>query len=218
MSETIKPASLVNNDLADVMFNRHSVRVFDPAVKIDRTELQTMIEEATTAPSACDLQSWHFVVIDTPEAKAKLREATLAFNYPQVDTSSAVIFVAGDTRSHEVYRKVWTKVYEDGKIDKAKLDQIFGTFLPMYENATPDFLRADATIDGAMVAMQLLLIARAHGYEANAWSGYDFKKIIPALGMDPERFIPVMAISLGKAAEEPIKTDRYDATSQTEFL
>ena len=53
MSEAVK--NLVNNDLADVMFNRHSVRQFDPNVKIGRDELQKMIAEAATAPSACNL-------------------------------------------------------------------------------------------------------------------------------------------------------------------
>ena len=52
MSEAVK--NLVNNDLADVMFNRHSVRQFDPNVKIGRDELQKMIAEAATAPSACN--------------------------------------------------------------------------------------------------------------------------------------------------------------------
>lgn len=210
--------TMVNNDFSDVMLNRHSVRQFDPSVKIERSELKTMIQEAVHAPSACNLQSWHFVVIDTPAAKAKLREAAMAFNYPQVDTSSAIIFIAGDTQSHKVYRQVWTKVYEDGKITKEKLDQIFGSFLPLYENADQSFLTLDATIDGAMVGMQLLLAARAHGYEANPWSGYDFKTIIPAVGLDPQRFVPVMAVSIGKAAEQPLETERYDVDGLIDYL
>lgn len=209
---------VVNNDFADVMFNRHSVRQFDPNVKITRDELQEMIEQATTAPSACNLQSWHFVVIDTPEAKEKLKKSVLKFNYPQVDTASAIIFVVGDTQSHVVYRDVWQKVYDDHKITKEKLDQIFGTFLPMYENATPEFLQLDATIDGSIVATQLLLLARAHGYDANAFSGVDFKTIISTLELDPKRYIPIMGVAIGKIAEEPLQTTRYDATTQIEFL
>ncbi|MFD1429190.1 MULTISPECIES: nitroreductase family protein [Lacticaseibacillus] len=202
------------------MLNRHSVREFDPSVTIDRAELTAMIQEATTAPSACNLQSWHFVIIDTPEAKEKLKQAAMKFNYPQVDSSSAIIYIAGDTQSHKVYRDVWTKVYEAGKISKEKLDQIFNSFLPLYENASPEFLTLDATIDGSMVGMQLLLAARAHGYEANAWSGYDFKKIIPAVGLDPKRFVPVMAIAIGKpaAGADILKTDRYDVNSQISVL
>ena len=208
MTETVATKKLTNNDFADVMFDRHSVRVFDPSVKISRDELQEMIKEATTAPSACNLQSWHFVIIDTPEGKEKLKKSAMKFNYPQINSSSAIIFIAGDTQSHEVYRDVWTKVYEDGKISKEKLDQIFNTFLPLL----------DATIDGAMVGMQLLLTARAHGFDANPWSGYDFKTIIPTLGLDPKRFVPVMAVAIGKAAEKPIHTDRYDVKQLIDYL
>ncbi|NDQ31362.1 nitroreductase family protein, partial [Lactobacillus paracasei] len=73
----------------------------------------------------------------------------------------------------------------------------FNTFLPLYENASPEFLTLDATIDGAMVGMQLLLTARAHGFDANPWYGYGFKTIIPTLGLDPKRFGPVMAVAIG---------------------
>ncbi|KRM96210.1 nitroreductase [Liquorilactobacillus aquaticus DSM 21051] len=208
----------VNNDFADVILNRHSVRLFDPTVKITREELQTLITEATTAPSACNLQSWHFVVIDTPKAKEKIKKAVLKFNYPQIDTASAIIFVVGDTQSHVVYRDVWQKVYEDHKITKERLDQIFGTFLPLYENATSDFLKLDATIDSSIVATQLMLLARAHGYDTNPFSGVDFENIVPVLGLDPKRYIPVMGIAIGKMAEKPLLTTRYDATTLTEFL
>ena len=209
--------SIVNNDFTDVMTNRHSIRQFDPSVTIDHDEVKAMIKEATTAPSACNLQSWHFVVIDTPAAKEKLKEAAMKFNYPQIDTASTIIYIAGDTQSHKVYRELWNKVYEAGDITKEKLESIFNTFLPLYEHADCNFLTLDATLDGAMVGMQLLLAARAHGYEANPWSGYDFKKILPAVGLDPARYVPVMAVSIGKPAEKPIASPRYDVEQLIEF-
>lgn len=209
---------LKNNDFANVMFERHSVRRYDPSVKIPREELEEMLQQATCAPSACNLQSWHFVIVDTPEAKAKVKQSVMDFNYPQVDTASATIFIVGDTQSHLVYRDVWNKVYEDGKISKERLDQILNTFLPPYEHADRSFLTLDATIDCSVVGMQLLLLARAHGYEANPWSGVDFKTIITTLGLDATRYVPVMAISMGKPAERPLKTERYAAKSLTEYL
>ncbi|MBJ7525573.1 nitroreductase family protein, partial [Lactobacillus sp. CRM56-2] len=101
MSEAVK--ILFNNDLADVMFIRHSVRQFVPIVKIGRDELQKMIAEAATAPSACNLLSWLFVVVVTPEAKGMFNESVMIFIYPQVDSASAIVFIAGDTQSHYVY-------------------------------------------------------------------------------------------------------------------
>ncbi|MCD2256141.1 nitroreductase family protein [Agrilactobacillus fermenti] len=217
MDKTIAK-SIINNKFDDVMFGRKSVRNFDETKSIDRSELQEMIAEATTAPSACNLQSWHFVVVNTPTGKAKVHEAALKFNYPQLETAPATIFIFGDTASHEVYREVWTKARDAGKISQEKLDQIFNTFLPMYEHADQEFLKFDATIDCAMVAMQLLLIARAHGYEAVPWAGYDGGKLLTALGLDAKRYVPVMAVSIGNAAEQPIDTDRYDAAALTEFV
>ncbi|MCW3779881.1 nitroreductase family protein, partial [Levilactobacillus namurensis] len=38
------------------------------------------------------------------------------------------------------------------------------------------------------------------------------------LGLDPKRFVPVMGIAIGKAAQEPLHTTRYDAKTQTDFL
>ncbi|PKX52351.1 nitroreductase family protein, partial [Lactiplantibacillus plantarum] len=61
---TTMTTNIKNNDFKDVVFNRQSVRQFDPTVKIDREELQTIIDETISAPSACNLQPWHFVVAD----------------------------------------------------------------------------------------------------------------------------------------------------------
>lgn len=63
-----------NNNFGDVLLNRHSVRHFDKTVKIPREELREMIKETITAPSACNLQAWQFIVVDTDEGKKKLHE------------------------------------------------------------------------------------------------------------------------------------------------
>ncbi|WP_048000538.1 nitroreductase family protein [Lactiplantibacillus herbarum] len=207
-----------NNDFKDVVFNRQSVREFDPNFKIDPAELQAMIDEAISAPSACNLQSWHFVVVNSDEGKAKAKSVLMPFNHPQLDSCSAMIFVLGDTQSHLVYRDVWNKACEEGRITPEKRDQIFNTFLPMYEKATPDFLKMDATIDGSMAAMQLLLVARAHGYDANPIAGYAAGKVATTFGLDASRYVPVMAIAVGKKASEPITTTRYAGTQVTEFI
>ena len=210
--------NLVNNDFKDIMLNRHSYRKFQSDVKIPREEFSEMLEEAITAPSACNLQSWHFVVCDDAEGKAKAHSVMMPFNYPQTDSSSAVIFVFGDTQSHLKYRDVWNKACENGQITAEERDKIFNTFLPLYEHADRNFLEKDATIDGSMVAMQLLLIARAHGYEANPMSGYYFDKIVAAFGLDSKRYIPVTAVAIGKPEGTYTKSVRYNVNDVTDFM
>lgn len=63
-------------------------------------------------------------------------------------------------------------------------------------------------IDSGLVSMQLMLSARARGYDTNPIGGYDKSRIAEAFGMEKERYVPVMLISVGKAAKEARRTTR----------
>ncbi|MHA6603930.1 nitroreductase family protein [Aerococcus urinae] len=211
-----------NNDFSDVLLQRRSVRLFDPEVKISREELQEMVEETITAPSACNLQSWHFEIVDTEAGKEKLKSYFMPFNYPQIESCSAMVLIFGDTQSHKNYRRVWEEAYEAGRISKEKLDEVFATFLPLYENGSREFLMADAMIDSSMAAMQFLLVTRGHGYEGNAIAGYNSQVAAKTLGLDPKRYIPVVAVAIGKPAENENQTavyqQRYDVDQVLHFV
>ena len=69
-----------------------------------------MFANAITAPSACNLQAWHFIVVDTPEGKDKLRSFFMKFNLPQLETSSAIVMLFGDTLAFKNYRAVWENI------------------------------------------------------------------------------------------------------------
>lgn len=210
--------NLVNNNFSDIMLNRHSYRKFKKDVKISNEEISEMLQEAISAPSACNLQSWHFVVCNTKESKDKAHSVLIPFNYPQAETASTIIFILGDTESHLKYRDVWNKAAEKGQITVEERDKVFKSFLPMYEHANRNFLEKDATLDGSMIAMQLLLIARAHGYEANPMSGYDYDRVVGTFGLDNDRYIPITSIAIGKPDEQYKESSRYSVKDVTDFM
>ncbi|MFD1484780.1 nitroreductase family protein [Lacticaseibacillus baoqingensis] len=212
--------AFVNNDFGDVLLHRESVRDFDPSVKIPRAELQQMIAETITAPSACNLQAWHFVVVDDDAGKDKLRSYFMKFNTPQLESCSAMVQIFGDTLAFKSYRDLWNKAYENGQITAEKRDEVLRTFLPLYEKAPKQVLVNDSTVDGTIAATQLMLIARAHGYETNPIGGYDTTKAAAAFGLDPDRYVPVMAIAIGKPAkngQDEMKSARYPVDQVIEF-
>lgn len=55
--------------------------------------------------------------------------------------------------------------------------------------------------DGGLVSMQIMLAARAYGYDTNPIGGYKKDQIAEAFGLDKDRYTPVMLISIGKAAD-----------------
>ncbi len=67
-------------------------------------------------------------------------------------------------------------------------------------------MKETVLINGGFVAVQLMLTARAHGYDTCPIGGYEKDKIAEALDLDKERYVPVMLISIGKAADSGYKS------------
>ena len=212
--------TLVNNDFHKILTERHSVRRFDKSIKIDREEMKEMLEETITAPSACNLQAWIFVVVDTEEGREKLHQYFMKFNFPQIDDSSAVVLFFGNTLAYKKYSQLWHSMYEEKKVTKEAMEAALNTFMPLYEKAPQQMLVADSMVDTSLAAMQFMLIAREHGYETNAMAGYDAGKAAEAMGLDPKQYVPVMAIAIGKhdpKAEAEITTTRYSLDELVDF-
>ncbi|QDA73523.1 nitroreductase family protein [Listeria seeligeri] len=195
----------LNNDFEDLMKNRRSIREYDETMKISQEEMQAILTDAVTAPSSVNMQPWRFVVVESDAGKEKLKPL-IRFNTLQNDTSAAMILIFGDLQNFENGEKIYGGAVERGLMpadikeqQMAKLSQYFKT-IPRSE------LERVVLIDGGIVAMQLMLVARAYGYDTNPIGGFERTEVAKAFGMDPERYEPVMIVSIGKA-----KTDGYDS-------
>ncbi|MCY9089304.1 nitroreductase family protein [Bacillus mojavensis] len=189
------------NDFLEIMKGRRSIRNYDPTVKISKEEMTEILEEATTAPSSVNAQPWRFLVIDSPEGKEKL--APLAsFNQTQVTTSSAVIAVFADMNNADYLEDIYSKAVELGYMPQEVKDRQIAALTAHFEKLPAQVNRETILIDGGLVSMQLMLTARAHGYDTNPIGGYDKENIAEAFGLDKERYVPVMLLSIGKAADE----------------
>jgi nitroreductase len=204
------------NDFQEIITGRRSIRYYDPSVKISREELREILESASLAPSSVNLQPWRFLVIDTPEGKEKL--APLArFNQSQVETSSAVIAVFADMNSSEYLDEIYEKAVEKGFMPEDVKKQQVKSIKGFFEVMTRDQLKEMNLIDAGLVSMQLMLVARAYGYDTNPIGGFEKKQIAEAYGMDKERYYPVMLISIGKAANKGYQSVRLPIDQITEW-
>ncbi|NOU80219.1 nitroreductase family protein [Paenibacillus sp. LMG 31459] len=189
------------NDFNEIVLERRSVKAYDPEVRISREEMSEILAEASRAPSAINMQPWRFLVIDSAEGKEKL--APLAsFNQTQALTSSAVIAVFYDANNIEYMEGIFGKSVELGYMPSDVKDMQLQQVKPYYAAMSASELREVNLIDSSLISMQLMLVARAHGYDTNPMAGYEKDKIAEAFGLDKDRFQPVMLISIGKAAKE----------------
>lgn len=199
--------TLTQNDFKEIITGRRSIRNYDPDVKISKEEMVQILEEATLAPSSVNLQPWRFVVIDSKEGKETL--APLAkFNQRQVESSAAMIAVFVDMNSEEYLETIYNTAVEKGFMPAEVRDQQVPAIAGLVETMTTEQKKEMFLIDAGLVSMQLMLAARAHGYDTNPIGGYEKDQIAEAFDLDKDRFYPVMLISIGKAADQGYQSVR----------
>ncbi|MBM7649472.1 nitroreductase [Bacillus ectoiniformans] len=192
----------------EVVKSRRSIRQYDPNVKISEEEMKEILQEATLAPSSVNLQPWRFLVIDSEEGKETLKELA-KFNGVQVETSSAVIAVFVDMKSLDTIEEIYGMAVEQGKMPAEVKDRQVPAIKGLLSGIPAEEMKALNFIDAGLVSMQIMLSAQARGYATNPIGGFEKEKIAEAYGLDKERLIPVMLISIGKAAEEGYESVRF---------
>lgn len=207
---------LINNNFSDIAFGRKSIRLYDENYKISQEEMLEMIQEATTTPSSVNMQPWRFVVVESEEAKAKLKPL-IRFNTRQNDTSSAMVLIFGDMECYEYGEEIYNTAVEQGKMSPEVRDQQLAAIIPYYKNFSKEQMNDVVKIDSSLAAMQFMLVARAHGYDTNPIGGFEADQLAEAVDLDKERYVPVMILSIGKAMEQGYESVRFAAEKITNF-
>ncbi|MED3645866.1 nitroreductase family protein [Halalkalibacterium halodurans] len=205
---------LQNNDFANIVGGRRSVRNYDENIKISREELREMISEASLAPSSAHMQPWRVVVVDTPEGKEKLKPL-VQFNTLQNDTSSAMLLIFGDTESYLNVEAIYNEAVRQGKMPADVRDKQMEQIMNYFPNLPREMRIEIAKIDSSLFAMQLMLIARAHGYDTNPIGGFEHDQLAKTFEIDKSRYVPVLILSIGKAKEEGYESIRLSSEQIT---
>ncbi|AWX53977.1 MULTISPECIES: nitroreductase family protein [Brevibacillus] len=188
-----------------VMEARHSVRKYDPNEKIPQGELNEILRLAASAPSSWNLQHWRFLVVTDPAIKEKL--LPIAYNQQQVVDAYATIIILGDLEAYKsarpVYDEALAKGYVTEQVRETMIAQIEGAY-----NNNPEIARDEAIRNSSYAAMQLMLAAKAKGYDTCPMGGYNRDALIKELNI-PSRYLPTLMLTLGKASVQAYSTSRF---------
>lgn len=188
-----------------VMEARHSVRKYDASAVIPREELDEILRLAASAPSSWNLQHWRFLVITDPAVKEKI--LPIAYGQKQVVEAYATIIILGDLEADKSARPVYDEALAKGLVNEQVRDTLIGQIEAAYKD-NPQFARDEAIRNSSYAAMQLMLAAKAKGYDTCPMGGYDRDKLIEALNI-PSRYLPTLMLTLGKASVQAYPTSRF---------
>lgn len=195
----------VEQEFSKVIRERRSVRKYDPSWTISDEEIKELLAEATLAPSSSNLQPWRFIVITDQEIKSKL--LPIAYSQAQVTEASAVIAVLGDTEAYSNADAIYGHASATGLMPEDVAAAMAKRSREGYSSLPKEKLEDIALVDGGLVSMQLMLAAKARGYDTVPMGGFD-PAGLKELFQISDRYIPVMLIALGKAAVEGRPTGR----------
>jgi len=196
--------------------SRFSVRKYDETVKISKEEMSNILNDAMTAPSSLNLQPWRFVVFHTEESKAVL-QPYMMFNQVQWETSSAVIAIFGDMENFSYVDEIWSAAAGHNLVSQEEKNKMVGMIKEYRSKLSAERIKDAMLVDCGLITMQVMLAAKAYGYDTNPIGGYMKEELTEALGMDPVRYIPIMLVTIGKAAEDKHDSIRFSVDEITEW-
>lgn len=202
-------------DLYTIMHERKSVRRYEPTFKMTQAQLEEIINEATSAPSSSNLQPWRFLVIQDEETKKELR--TIANNQEQIETSSAVIAVLGDTEMYKNVEKIYTQNVAEGHMDDTLKDLTISNTHRLYPSMPLAVRQNIASFDAGLISMQLMLIAKEKGFDTVTMGGFDKVKFAERFEL-PENQFPIVLIAIGKAAAPAYGSSRLPLEDIARFI
>lgn len=180
----------------NIVRERHSVKHYDVSHKLSEQEIKELLEIASCAPSAWNLQHWRFLTIINPEAKEKL--LPIAYGQKQVVEASVVVAILGDTQANMNAEAVYEPDVLAGLMPEEIKSSLIGQIESAYKGAQT-FPRDEAIRNASLAAMQLMLAAKAKGLDSCPMGGYDTDQFVKAFDV-PSHYVPVMLIAIGKSA------------------
>ncbi|KAB7668421.1 nitroreductase family protein [Bacillus sp. B1-b2] len=200
--------------LEEVMKARKSVRVYDSEYKIEKKEIEEILEIASSAPSSSNLQAWRFIVIQDQEMKKELR--AIGNNQAQIEESSAIIAVLGDTKAYENAENIYAQNVALGYMDQDTAEKYAANTYNSYSKFPQQVLSQIASHDAGLISMQILLLAKERGYDTVVMGGFDKAAFAKRFEL-PENQFPITLIALGKAKAPAFNSSRLPLEKIVKF-
>ncbi len=174
---------------------RYATQQFDTTKKLTEDQVVSLLDAARLSPSWYGLQPWKFIVVENPEIRSKLQEAS--YGQPKVTEASHLIIFAHKTTLDEAYVDSYIKSMADTrKISPEDLkglkDSIMG-FVGMIQGNVSGWAANQTHIAlGTMIAA-----ASSMEIDTAPYGGFDSAQYDEILGLEELGLHAVVACAVG---------------------
>jgi putative NAD(P)H nitroreductase len=184
-------------ELKQVFETRRSINFFDPNRKVEDSLLKDIINLATLAPSAFNLQPWQIIAVKSMEAKEKLQK--LANNQTKITEAPITLIILGDKNGFDKSNPVWEQTLKAFGGNTEAIEGMQNAAAYLYGSSEERRIKF-AESNAGLIAMSIMYAAKSLGVDSHPMSGMDFEGIMKEFKFDENKTV-VMAICLGYFAE-----------------
>lgn len=186
----------MTNSIHNVVASRASINHFQPNRPLSDDVIAALVNHATKAPSAYNMQNWRFIAVQSEAAKKRLKGA--AFEQQKVVDASVAFIVCGKLAAHTQLAAA-LKPSVDAKIMEQQMVDGWVAQANTSHTADPVLQRDEAVRSASLASMTLMLAAQAMGLGSCAMSGFDATKVTLEFGISVNE-LPVMIVAVGHPA------------------
>ena len=189
---------MTNDNFLMFYMNAH-LHVHSTQKKISSAELHEILKGAAQAPSAWNLQHWKFLVFQGEDVQKRLHP--IAYNQQQILDASAVVAILGDLEAYKNVEPVYGPIVEQGFMKEEAKERLAKNIESAY--AREQFPRDAAFSNASLAAMQLMLAAKATGWDTCAIGGFNPQALSEEFNVS-SRYVPIMLITIGESTLKAI--------------
>lgn len=178
----------------DAIYQRRSVKEYDPQHKLTSEEETKILEAAIQSPTSFNIQHWRFVVVRDPSLRQKIR-AEFGNDQAQMTDASLLILMTADMSA-------WKKNPERYWVNAPKevADLLVNWMAPFHEGR--EWLQRDEAQRSIGMAMQtLMLAAKSMGYDSCPMIGFDIDEVAKLINL-PEDHVMGPMVAIGKGTKD----------------
>ena len=206
MTNATQPKTL---NVTDAIETRRSIRKFvqEP---MNQTDLREILRLTGLAPSANNVQTWRFAVVQNKDIQQQLQAA--AYNQQQVTNAPAVIVLYSDMEDVLASAE---EIFHPGMGEEQIRARAEG-FRKQMEPQTVEERAAWANAQANIALGYLMIAARGLGYDTVPMLGFQPDKVKELLGLPAHSQIAAM-VPVGKRDEEGFPHHRHSVERITKF-
>ena len=182
-------------EVIEAIYNRRSVKHFDPEHKLTPEEETKLFEAVIQAPTSFNIQHWRFLVLRDSDLRSKIRTEFGNDQSQITDASLLVLFTADE----KAWKKEPERYWKNAPQEVSEL--LVGWMGPFHEGR--EWLQRDEAQRSIGMAMQtLMLAAQGLGYQSCPMIGFDIDKVAELINLPDDHIMGPM-VAVGKGTKDP---------------